>query len=173
VDSFVHYHLLTEALKNADSYYASEYLHKDRDGPLRIGPIWDWNVSFGGTSDWAAYEPEGWLFEDVDAVWFSRLVDDPAYVQAWTERWEYVREHELQDGRLLADITSTSSYLDEAAQRNFERWPILGEYIDELPHLNYPGWEERTAYWQEVDYLQTWLLDRMAWIDGHLGELGD
>ncbi len=171
VDSFVHYQLLTEALKNADSYYASEYLHKDRGGPLTMGPIWDWNVSFGGTSDWDVFEPEGWLFQDVHAAWFSRLVEDPAYVQAWATRWEEVRGDELATDRLLADIAATAALLDEAQARNFERWPILGESIDELPHLNYPGWAGRPTYADEVEYLEDWLVPRLSWIDEHLDEL--
>lgn len=147
VDSFIHYQLLTEALKNADSYYASEYMRKDRGGPLRMGPIWDWNVSVGGTSDWDVFESEGWLYRHVEAFWFSRLVDDPAYCERWRDRWVEVR--------------------------NFERWPILGDFIDELPHLNYPGWDDRTTYEDEVTYLEDWLAARLAWIDENAGELGD
>ena len=171
VDSFVHYQLLTEALKNADSYYASEYMHKDRDGLLRMGPIWDWNVSFGGTSDWAVFEPEGWLYRDVDAVWFSRLVEDPAYVQAWNDRWQELRGDELATDRLLDDIADTAALLEEAQARNFERWPVLGEYIDELPHLNYPGWADRPTYADEVAYLEDWLVPRLVWIDEHIEDL--
>jgi hypothetical protein len=173
VDSFIHYQLLTEALKNADSYYASEYMHKGLAGPLRMGPIWDWNVSFGGTSDWDVFEPDGWLYRHVEAFWFSRLVDDPAYCERWRDRWVEVRADELATDRLLADITETAAYLDEAQARNFERWPILGEYIDELPHLNYPGWDDRTTYEDEVTYLEGWLEARLAWIDENAGDLGD
>ncbi len=173
VDSFVHYQLLTEALKNADSYYASEYMHKDRGEPLRMGPIWDWNVSFGGTSDWAVYEPDGWLYRDVDAFWFSRLVEDPAYVETFADRWREVRGEALATDRLLADIAETAATLEEAQQRNFERWPILGEPIDELPHLNYPGWADRPTYADEVAYLETWLTQRLTWIDGHVDDLAD
>ena len=171
VDSFVHYQLLTEALKNADSYYASEYLHKDREGPLKMGPIWDLNVSFGGTTDWEVYEPPGWQFQAVNAYWFSRLTEDPAYAQAWIDRWQEVRGNELSTDRLLADIAQTAATLDEAQQRNFERWPILGEYIGELPHLNYPGWDDRQTYADEVEYLESWLSERLIWIDEHIGAL--
>ncbi len=171
-DSFVHYQLLTEALKNADSYYASEYMHKERGEPLRMGPIWDWNVSFGGTSDWDVWEPEGWLFRDVDAFWFSRLVQDPGYVDRFVLRWRELRDDELGTDRLLADIAQTAARLDEAQQRNFERWPILGAYIEELPHLNYPGWEQRPTWADEVEYLESWLERRLDWLDEHVEELG-
>ncbi len=109
----------------------------------------------------------------MDAFWFSRLVDDPTYCQRWHERWTEARADTLATDRLLADITATAAYLDEAQARNFERWPVLGEWIDDLPHLNYPGWDERTTYADEVTYLEEWLVGRLDWVDEHAGELGE
>ena len=54
--------------------------------------------------------------------------------------------------------------LEAAAARNFERWPVLGEYV----WPNDFGAVERTSYAEEVDYLKTWLLARAAWIDQEL-----
>jgi len=99
-------------------------------------------------------------------------VEDPAYCDRWAARWEEGRSDELTTDRLLSDIAETAALLDEAQARNFERWPILGEPIDELPHLNYPGWDDRPTYADEVAYLEDWLVARLDWIDEHAGELG-
>ena len=169
-DSFRDYLLMTEALKNADSYYASVFMHKDRGGKLTMGPIWDWNVSMGSTSDHNCWDPSGLLYEWVGAFWLDRLRDDPEFQLRFADRWFDLRERVLAIDRLLADIDATAASLDEAQQRNFTRWPILGEYISELPHLNPVGWEERDTYQKEVDWMKDWLSTRLDWLDGTVAE---
>ncbi len=56
--------------------------------------------------------------------------------------------------------------LDEAQVRNFARWDILGQQIDYNP----PGWRDRDTYKKEVDWLKTWLEDRLAWMGQALAE---
>ena len=41
--SFVDFFLVSELSKNPDSYRGSTYMSKDRDGPLSMGPVWDYN----------------------------------------------------------------------------------------------------------------------------------
>ena len=171
-DSFIHYHLFTEALKNADSSYASRYWHKDREGKLIAGPIWDWNVSMGATSDWDCFEPTGFHYLEVPHFWYGQLLEDPDFEAAWLARWWELREGRLATDAVLADIDATVALLLEAQARNFERWPILGEHIDELPHVNWPGWEDRDTYEAEVDWMKSWLETRLAWLDAELAAGG-
>jgi spore coat protein CotH len=48
VPSFVDFMLVNE-LSNSDVYQSSTFFHKDRDGKLRAGPVWDFNLSLGST----------------------------------------------------------------------------------------------------------------------------
>ena len=41
IPSFIHYIIIAEISSNADSYGLSTYFHKDRNGKLRAGPVWD------------------------------------------------------------------------------------------------------------------------------------
>ena len=68
------------------------------------------------------------------------------------------------DEALLADSDATALLLEDAAERNFERWPVLGEYV----WPNDFGAEDRSTYAEEVDDLRDWLTDRAAWIDQQL-----
>ncbi|HIJ70435.1 MAG TPA: hypothetical protein HPP87_03625 [Planctomycetes bacterium] len=165
INSFRDYTLFTEALKNADSYYASMFMHKDRNGKLNLGPIWDWNVCMGATSDHDCYIPSDWLYEWVGSFWFPRLREDPEYLLLFADRWYSLRREAFQTSRLMSEIDTTAAYLDEAQQRNFTRWPILGQYISELPHLNWPGWSQRNTYAKEVNWMKNWLTDRLNWMD--------
>ncbi|HIG29926.1 MAG TPA: hypothetical protein EYQ50_19865 [Verrucomicrobiales bacterium] len=42
VDSFVDYHWIVEFAKQIDGYRLSNYMSKDRNGKLKMAPIWDW-----------------------------------------------------------------------------------------------------------------------------------
>src|SRR5664279_4310662 len=47
IPSFVDFMIISEFSANADAYQFSTYFHKDRNGKLRAGPIWDNNLTFG------------------------------------------------------------------------------------------------------------------------------
>ena len=47
VASFVDYLIISELTRNIDAYVRSAYFHKDRDGLLKGGPLWDYNFSLG------------------------------------------------------------------------------------------------------------------------------
>jgi len=67
--------------------------------------------------------------------------------------------------RDTTEIAETAVYLEEAQQRNFQRWPILGEYV--WPN-NFIG----KTYAEEVAYLGQWLDERLVWMDANfLSEL--
>jgi hypothetical protein len=51
--------------------------------------------------------------------------------------------------------------LDESQQRNFQRWPVLGEYV-------WPNYYVGNTFQQEVDWLKNWIDQRMDWLDVHI-----
>ena len=64
----------------------------------------------------------------------------------------------------LADLKSRQLYdaqvalLGAAADRNFERWPVLGAYV-------WPNRFVGATYAEEVTFLKDWVETRLAWID--------
>ncbi|MFT5042962.1 MAG: hypothetical protein ACI8TX_003959, partial [Hyphomicrobiaceae bacterium] len=44
VDSFVNMFIVTELGRDQDAYVRSDYMHKDRNGKLKKGPLWDHNL---------------------------------------------------------------------------------------------------------------------------------
>ena len=47
IPSFIHFLIIKELTSNADSYSYGTYFHKDRNGKLRAGPVWDSDFTFG------------------------------------------------------------------------------------------------------------------------------
>lgn len=165
VDSFIDHHLMTEMPKNGDGYYHSTFMFKERSGKLELGPIWDYNLSMGNFRGGDLSSPQGWYYPmrgpNGTHKWFIRLFEDFEFRMQTADRWFDLRERIFSNTKLLADIDSYALLLDEAQGRNFERWKVLGQQVDYNP----PGWRERDNYQKEVDWLKTWLEDRLAWMD--------
>jgi hypothetical protein len=59
---------------------------------------------------------------------------------------------------MFQSISSDAAAMQQAQLNNFQRWPILENYV--WPNNRIPG-----SYAGEVDYLNTWLAARAAWMD--------
>jgi hypothetical protein len=73
-----------------------------------------------------------------------------------------VTDRQTADARAGWDNFSGLSRLNISQARNFIRWPVLGVYVWPNPD----GFEDRTTYASEVEYLKRWIEDRLRWMDG-------
>ncbi|MDX9818088.1 MAG: lamin tail domain-containing protein, partial [Desulfococcus multivorans] len=137
---------------------------------LKTGPTWDFDVALGNAywENRADYLPEGWrvLYGDPynEQQWYPRLFADPEFEIKWKDRWVELRKNLWSTDVLMADIDAAAFLLQEAQVRQFQRWPILGTYVN----FNPPGWTERDTYQKEVDWLKDWLQTRVKWIDSQI-----
>mgnify|MGYP003951347679 CR=1 FL=1 len=169
MESFADHMLLMEMSRNVDAYVLSTYMHKDRDGLLTMGPIWDFNGALGNADYFESWETEGWHYENSEFpadnpngfAWYERLLEDDDFQALLSERWTLHRADVWSDDALTKDIDETADYLAAAQERNFERWPVLGEVV----WPNDTDAEERDTYEAEIEHLKTWLTDRTAWLD--------
>jgi hypothetical protein len=161
VDAFIDYHLLVEVTKNVDGFRFSTFYHKDRGGKIRMGPLWDWNLSFGNCNGKQGFMPERWLWpqlDDREYTWFRRLFEDPDFGQRYVDRWARLRASSLATSNVLARVDRMARELDGAQRRNFERWPILGVAV-------HPNWYSGDTYAEEVGWMKEWIAKRLAWIE--------
>lgn len=166
-DSFIDHHLITEALKEIDGYRLSTYLHKDRDGRLVMGPVWDFNISLGNGNYLNAWNPIGWYYPQISPRdylngWYRRLFEDPDFAEDYRTRWWELRQGPFSTGHILSMIEDYARLLDEAQARNFERWPILGTYV-------WPNHFVGDTFEEEVTYMADWIEARLNWIDTQMG----
>ncbi len=167
IPSFVDFLILNEICNNVDGYRLSTFMHKDKDsngGKLKMGPVWDFNLAFGNANYNDAELIEGWRllkpYRDIP-FWWKKFVYDERFISKLMERWFTLRENELSDNRVLSIIDSITTRVDEAQKRNFEKWDILGEYI-------WPNFFIGYTYNEEVEYLKSWIVDRLAWMDNNI-----
>jgi hypothetical protein len=50
---------------------------------------------------------------------------------------------------------------EEAHQRNFQRWPVLGEYV-------WPNYYVGPTFESEITWLKNWISDRLVWLDENI-----
>ena len=161
VNSFIDQHWLIEMSKNIDGFRYSVYFTKDRGGKLKLEPVWDWNLSFGNANYYDGWESEGWYtpnLRDNEICWFNRLVQDPEFEQKYIDRWGELRRGIFAPERLLKRVDEMAAQLNEAQQRNFQRWPILGRRI-------HPNYYVGGSYGAEITWMKQWIQKRVAWID--------
>jgi len=170
VTSQIDYKIMREWTRNFDG--GSQFSYIDRGGKLTMSPIWDYNWALGNVNyaeggDIPANRTDGWNRSFTANLngwcpWWLRFEQDPDWWQAFIDRWTDLRESVLNDAEVGAAIEAMANTLEqEAAGRNFERWNTLGQFTVISP----PGWQQRTTYRSEIDYLREWLKQRSSWID--------
>ena len=171
INSFADHFILNEIAKNVDAYRLSAFMYKDRDsedGRLTMGPIWDFNLAFGNADYYNGWLFIGWqlnttIIQDYWQVpfWWSKFLNDSVFMNRISRRWFESRQTSLSQDTLSQYIDWITTELDEASVRNFTRWPILGIYI-------WPNAFIGNSYQEEIEYLRTWLNNRIYWIDNTL-----
>ena len=168
--SFIDYFLINEISRNVDGYRLSTFLYKDKDsrnGKLKMGPVWDFNLGFANADYCDAWEIEGWSVESVfncnseSPFWWYKLLADTMFQNKLRCRWEATREQFLHTDTLLNYIDLLTDTLEEAQQRNFRKWPVLGEYV-------WPNYFIGESYLEEIQFLKSWLEARLAWMDENI-----
>ena len=170
VESFVDFILLQELAKNVDAYRLSTYIYKDKesvDNRLIAGPVWDINHGFGNCDYGETWEVDNWLLEfnpeggDQMAFWWELLWEDLAFQHKAAVRYTELRQTIFSEEHIYSIIDSVADYLGPAVDRNFARWPLLGNYI-------WPNYYVFDTYEEEIDYLKSWTAQRLAWMDSDI-----
>lgn len=157
IPSFVDFMLLNELTSNVDAYQYSTFFHKDRNGKLRAGPVWDFNVAWG-------YDPAGrsgfnvWQFSNIDnlgAKFWKNLFENPLFhcylVKRWNELIANGKPFDYNEIEQVAD--SLDNLLVEAAQRENARWFTIFDHNARFGEL------------------KTWLQARINWMSTNLGDI--
>ena len=187
--SFIDHHILVELAKNVDGFLISTYLYKDRGGKISMGPIWDYNGSLGGANYFCSCQTDGWHYEFDEANcpecregnevfpwpgmnsyrWYERIMEDPEFLLQYADRWFDLREDHFTTANILADIDENVAILtdngapDNPVERNFARWDILDQHV-------WPNYIVGGSYEVEIDWMKTWLGERLDWMDWAIAE---
>jgi len=170
-ESFIYELIVQEAIRNSDAYGFSSYFHKDKNELINAGPVWDFDQSAGNSSYPDDGVITGWMAENnntYNTPFFWRLLlNDPYFKYSLSLRWKELRADKFKTENLLAYIDSIADTLSEAQAREFEKWPVLGVYF----WRETTGYDQRTTFQAEIDYLKDYLTQRWAWMDSELANV--
>ena len=154
VDATIDHHIINVFTKNPDAFRLSGYYTKERGGPLRAGPVWDFDRTMGCASDDRARDPGTWGNTGgvgfFDYGFYGGLFDDPEFRARYWDRVGQLLKGPLSPERTSVWIDEAAAQLEEAAARNFARWS------------SYPP---RGSYANEVKILKDWVAARAAFMN--------
>ena len=175
VPSFVDYFIINEACKNVDAYRNSTFLYKQKitkGGKLVIGPVWDYNIAFRNADYCEGMLFTGWQYQfnsicgtagdNNVPFWWAKMLQDSVYSNMLKCRWQELRLTVLNTTALMNEIDSIAAVLDEAKDRHFLTWPILGVQTWANPApipADYAG---------EISSMKTWIQQRLSWLDANI-----
>ncbi|KXK41975.1 MAG: spore coat protein CotH [Bacteroidetes bacterium OLB11] len=168
VFSFADFFIMNEISNNIDGYRLSTFIHKDRDskcGRFTMGPLWDFNLSYGNANYCNGYPYTGWqMYQgcgDGSSKWINKMLQDQWFKNLLSCRWQELRQNQLKTSNILAQVDSYANYVREASSRDSAIWKTIGNYI--WPN----GWIANS--WQgEIDSMKLWITNRMNWIDANM-----
>ena len=156
--SFIDFMLINELASNVDAYEFSTFFHKDRNGKLRAGPIWDFNLSFGNDLFNWGYDrshTDIWQFFDgnMGPKFWKDLFDDPIFNCYLTKRWQELTSTGMpfDTDVIFTILDSTELLISEAATR---QEIISGTSIGEFQ--------------QQFLNMKAFISERIEWISNQL-----
>jgi len=159
IPSFIDFMLINELASNVDAYTFSTFYHKDRNGKLRAGPIWDLNLTYGNDLFIWGFDrskPDVWQFSNGSLEgpkYFRDLFNNADFKCYLSRRWNELKQQGRPFNLNYLDhfIDSTAALISEAVMREEARWGTIGDH--------------KVA----VKFLKDWIHLRVPWMTNHLG----
>lgn len=158
IESFIKFYWIQELSKNLDGNFdKSIYLTWEPDKPIHFGPVWDFDLAYGGTEESDAHLVTDWYIRK--SPWNREILSSK---EIWQEATAFWKQNLVLFLSLPDSITKYSKEIENATKNEFKRWPVLE---------NTENWTYREpyeSYGEAVDSLNSWIQQRIQWIDKNL-----
>ena len=158
VPSFIDFMIINELASNVDAYQYSTFFHKDKNGKLRAGPVWDFNLTYGNDLTFWGLDrsfTNVWQFDNYDNTgpkFWKDLYDDPSFNCYLSKRlYQLTRNNQpLHYNSICNIIDSLVTVVSEAIVREDSRWYTGGDITD------------------TISTLKSWISSRITWMQSEL-----
>lgn len=163
--SFIDYLIITELTKNTDGYCLSTFLYnKNINQPtpkFYIGPIWDYNLTFGLADYRDSYNPNGFIYNSSKYIpfWWKKLLKNETFKRKLYNRYKELRETSLSNKNISNSIDSLSLICEKPSKLNFTKWNVLSGSAP------WPNYYSGNTYMDEINYIKSWTEKRLIFLD--------
>ncbi len=134
INSFIDCYIVHELFCSVDVPFSSFYLYKKKNGVLYAGPVWDFDRSSGnvnyGPGQKESQSPRAALWVAKTNPWYQALLDVPEIKTILQKR---LADAQLNIAEIIAECDTLATTHNKSFQKNFVKWPIMGEYVAPNP----------------------------------------
>lgn len=160
--SFIDWYIVNEVFKNVDSGYSSVYFYKDANDVLKMGPVWDFDLSSGqyGHLSEEFRGPTGiYTALSYKNIIIYYLMQYPEFRENVKIRYNEIYQDILQP---LPDMVySFSQDITLSRYNNFQKWDIIGK---DNEWYTSPEIYELKTYDEQLVFLHDFLEQRIEWL---------
>lgn len=165
VQSYVDYWIVFELMVNHElGGPLSVYMHKDAEGLLTAGPVWDFD--WGSLSFFNNPSARDKMFLK-NAIWYAQLFKDPYFTNMLKERWTAMYPELLTDIPLY--IESCRTLLRPSAGYNFKLWNPADDKSSNGGKLI--NGDENMSFDDAVDLLKANYLQHLSTMNSEIGAM--
>ncbi len=173
VESFIDYFIVSEISRNNDGFKKSRYFHKDKNGKITAGPVWDFDWAWKNINEcyiFKATDGSGWSYKVNDCNpgvkspgWMTRLFYDTNFKNQTSCKYFDARANLLSDEYIFGVIDSVYNVVKNPQNKHFQKWKILGINVG-APEVD----AQPQTYEGEVEKLKDWISTRLEWLDANM-----
>lgn len=186
IDSLIQNWFLVEYSMNWDGMKNSTLMYKDLEGPLKMGPAWDFDWCWGNINMYSMTNPyviTGW-HSTTDSFceqgyqrenWNRYLISDPYFATLVFEKWQEIRSTVIED--MIKDggkIDTLQEAYRTAAMANDDRWSYsYGRYSGIGITNGQEVHKTSELYDDAVASMKYFIKKRVTWFDSQFTSVED
>ena len=155
INKYILHYWIQEFTKNPDAnFFTSVYFTWSIGNKISMGPVWDFDLAFGGHDTEVANLIKGYRIRD--SYWNKYLFKDTSFTHTVKAYWN---AHKADFYSILDTIDYYHPIFEKPAKNNFKRWDILGS----TENSHHP--KAYASYNEAVQDLKNWITERYYWLD--------
>ena len=156
IGSFVDWWFVYELTMNGEpGHPKSSYVHKDRLGKLKAGPVWDF--------DWHTFIPsEASSYTIKNAIYYSRLFNDPIFVSEIQTRWALYKSN---FDAIPDYIRAVAAQIKKSNEIDYIMWPLTAHGYGVI------NGDQDMSFDDAVDRLINAYTAKLHWLDQQINNM--
>lgn len=164
--TFIDWYIVNEIMQNVDAGYSSVFFYKDKGGPVKMGPVWDFDLS-SGNAGYIPRDPESfWVYRQDGNPFIYYLMQYSEFVDKLQDRWNELYYPVLRN--VPETVLLFSDSITESRYQNFELWDVIG--VDQSWYTA-PELLALTEYNDHIWHLYDFLETRITWLNEEINNL--